>query len=209
MNCFVSLPYTGAVHDVLANAPLPHFFALWLCIRMCRSAFPSPRQPSPLFYPQTSCCVCVLVCSCAYVKVVSAGGFVWRNWLKSVSVGVRGLVDQAGLFLINFCLSQVFSLWHFDGLVTHLQVPTSFWACASYLLSTVDMPLICFCTSQHVPLCDSLSQGEAAQHVSAIVSLAWDPAGPGLRGLSVLAAACCRKDNALTHTGTDRNQWYS
>lgn len=45
---------------------------------------------------------------------------------------------------------------------------------------------------QHVPLSHSLpSQGAAAQRVSAVVSLARDPAGPGPRRLSVLAATCC------------------
>lgn len=44
----------------------------------------------------------------------------------------------------------------------------------------------------------------------AVVRLAWDPAGPGPRGLSVLAATCYFTDNALTHHhGTDRNYAYN
>lgn len=63
-----------------------------------------------------------------------------------------------------------------------------------------------FCGLQHVPFCTShFSQAEAAQQVPSEASLAWDPAGPGHRGLSVRAAACCLPDNALTHEGTHTN----
>lgn len=80
MNRLVSLPYTGAVHDVLAKAPLPHLFALWLCIKMCRVVFQSLSRPSPLFHPQASHCVCVLVCSVCII-VASAEDFVFHYTL--------------------------------------------------------------------------------------------------------------------------------
>lgn len=41
------------------------------------------------------------------------------------------------------------------------------------------------------------------------VSLARYPAGPGPRGLSVLAATCYISDNALAHQATDRKHAYS
>lgn len=63
-----------------------------------------------------------------------------------------------------------------------------------------------FCGPRHVPFCAShFSQLEAAQQVPSEASLAWDPAGPGHRGLSVRAAACCLPDNALSHEGIHTN----
>lgn len=45
------------------KSPLPHLFALWLCIRMCHVMFQSLGWPSPLFLPQVSYCACLLACS--------------------------------------------------------------------------------------------------------------------------------------------------
>lgn len=62
-----------------------------------------------------------------------------------------------------------------------------------------------------VPTCPfislSPSQGAAAQRVSAAVSLAQDPTGPGLRGLSVLAATCYLTVPALTHKRDTRRNY--
>lgn len=179
----------------------PSFFALRLCRRMCCSTFPSPRQPVH-FLHQGIMLWMRAVCSCMYARVVSAGGF-------GVSGGPRPF-DQAGVFLFNSCLSQDFSLWHFDGVATHLQVHTSFWACASCLLST------CMCHSSDV-LCVSTcpilwltftgrSRSACFSHSqSGMTSCRTRPQ----RTLSVLAATCCCTENALTHTGTNRNQRYS
>lgn len=93
-------------------------------------------------------------------------------------------------------------------------------ACARGFVFTYNLYVACFLSCCHsnvqspfnwtrysckVPTCSFLplspsQAAAAAQWVSSGVSLAWDPAGRGLTGLSVLAATCYLRDNALTHT---------
>lgn len=79
---------------------------------------------------------------------------------------------------------------------------SSFFSCC---YADVQSPSTWTRYSCKVPTCSfhplSPLQGTAAaQRVSSGVSLAWNPAGRGLTGLSVLAATCYLPDNALTHT---------
>lgn len=194
MNCFVSLPYAGAVHDV-KNHSLA-IFALWLCIRMCR-VIPS-ADPAHFFSPRPHT-VHVYWC----VVAASAGFFSF--FIQTGMTNTDNSVCAA-------CFSLAFFRLHLKELVAHMQFPHVFLGLC--VLITVDMHGLkstftwtwCSCTA---PTCLSVSlspsQDAAAQPVSAVVSLALDPAEPGPWGLSVLVATCYLTVNALTHkTETDR-----
>lgn len=126
-DCFVSLSSTRAAHDVLAKAPLPHLFTLWLCIRMCLAVFQALGWPSPLFSPpgiilrvHTGVHLCVRHCS------FSRGALFYNTVCmkkKLTAVCVHQLnVCTACSSLV--CVCPEFSLWHFHGLTTRLQVLT-------------------------------------------------------------------------------------
>lgn len=86
-----------------------------------------PRPTKPAFSPPGIIpCVCLLVCCCVcHCSFSFPLQFVrWRK--QSVSC-------------FSLSLSSVFSLWHFNGLVTHMQVPTCFFYLGLRVLITVDM----------------------------------------------------------------------
>lgn len=116
MNCFVSLPYAGAVHDV-KNHTLA-IFALWLCIRMCR-VIPS-ADPAHFFSPRPHT-VHVYWC----VVAASAGFFSF--FIQTGMTNTDNSVCAA-------CFSLAFFLLHLKELVAHMQFPHVFFGlmCVNY-----------------------------------------------------------------------------
>lgn len=134
----------------------------WSCLQ-CVSKSTTPSLFCPLaLHKDVSLCVSIpqttqstfftprhrAVCAYWYVVVRMSKWFLLEALFEETDYNLRQWESEALLIrpacssLISVC--PKFSLWHFDGLVTHLQVPTSFWACASSSLST------CMCHSSDV-----------------------------------------------------------